>query len=276
MSIAADSDDTTHGTSAAAILVIDPSGTLHGAIRLVLSDRPIDVVLPASTADPLEAYARYLPDLVVATIASSADDDRTHALRRLHAAVPCQLVVIVPDIATAHAAAVWADGVVIAPVDAVRLGVAIDTALRSSVPSGLSVHRGERVPSAPDTPDASPRGSRARGRRPRRGATFTTSEPVRWGPFSIDESTRTAACDGRVLPLTRTEFDLLRLFMDHPEHVLSRAQIVEQVWGAWVGSHHLVDVHLSRLRRKIAIVGGLVALPAVRGVGFRLLAPAED
>jgi DNA-binding response OmpR family regulator len=107
------------------------------------------------------------------------------------------------------------------------------------------------------------------------GPTIAASAPVRWGPFFIDASTRLATCDQQDLPLTRIEFDLLMLFVLHPLQVLTRPQIVEHVWGGWHGSHHHVDVHLSRLRRKILRAAGRATLPAVRGVGFRLLAPIE-
>jgi two-component system OmpR family response regulator len=63
---------------------------------------------------------------------------------------------------------------------------------------------------------------------------------------------------------------LLLLFVQHPEQVRTRQQIVEHVWGEWFGSHHLIDVHLSRLRCKIARATDRAVLPAVRGVGYRL------
>ena len=97
--------------------------------------------------------------------------------------------------------------------------------------------------------------------------------PLVSGPFEVDEASRTASCDGHVLHLTRTEFDLLALFVLHPHQVLTREQIVERVWGPWVGSNHHVDVHLSRLRRKVLAASGRSTFPAVRGVGFRLMEP---
>gem|GEM_PF-4573246 len=82
--------------------------------------------------------------------------------------------------------------------------------------------------------------------------------------------------DNQVIELTRTEFDLLSLFMASNGSVLSTRHIYEQVWGGhWFGSDHVVEVHVSRLRRKL----GETALDAsfirtVRGIGYRFQSAA--
>ena len=240
-------------------LVIDPDDTLRAALRQLATERALDLCTASPDADPLQAFERHLPDLVIATIGRAADTPATHALRRLHAAMPCRLVIAAEGASSARSARAWADRVLTTPVDAERLGAAIDDVTKDAGPPSA---RG------PATPDGGGRSGHTTGSA---HTPFPAAAPLRTGPFVIDGSSRTATCDERPLTLTRTEFDLLLLFVQHDEQVLTREQIVEHVWGDWVGSHHHVDVHLSRLRRKIALTTGRAALPAVRGVGYRLL-----
>jgi two-component system response regulator MprA len=79
---------------------------------------------------------------------------------------------------------------------------------------------------------------------------------------------------GRELGLTRTEFSLLRLFLDHPGLVLTRSVIYERVWGYDFGpSSNSLDVYVGYLRRKTEADGERRLLHTVRGVGFVLRRP---
>jgi len=97
-------------------------------------------------------------------------------------------------------------------------------------------------------------------------------QPVRAGALTLDATTRKAACAGRELPLSRTEFNLLSLFLRTPGRVFERSQILDAVWGAdVVVGDRTVDVHVKALRRKIEEAGGDPrVLETVRGVGYRL------
>jgi DNA-binding response OmpR family regulator len=86
----------------------------------------------------------------------------------------------------------------------------------------------------------------------------------------IDLDAREVTVNGAAIELTRTEFDLLVALARSPRRVLTRAQLLEEVWGDWYGSDHVLDVHLSRLRAKVLSAGGQRIGHAVRGVGFRL------
>jgi len=72
--------------------------------------------------------------------------------------------------------------------------------------------------------------------------------------------------------LSRTEFNLLALFLRSPGRVFERSQILEAVWGSdVVVGDRTVDVHVKALRRKIEEAGGDPrVLETVRGVGYRL------
>jgi DNA-binding response OmpR family regulator len=94
-------------------------------------------------------------------------------------------------------------------------------------------------------------------------------EPSSDGPLVIDEAARQVRVGGAVVALTLKEFDLLACLARHRGRVLSRTQVLQQVWGwHWVDSSRTVDVHVTRLRRKLGPAGG--ALVTVRGVGYRL------
>jgi DNA-binding response OmpR family regulator len=105
-------------------------------------------------------------------------------------------------------------------------------------------------------------------RRPRMDA--GEQPPRRFGPLEIDVSGREVRLDGALVALTRTEFDLLATLSARPRQVLSRAQLIDAVWGGeWVGDEHLVDAHIAHLRRKL---GDDPVAPrfirTVRGVGL--------
>jgi DNA-binding response OmpR family regulator len=90
------------------------------------------------------------------------------------------------------------------------------------------------------------------------------------GNLSIDVGARAVKVGDEPVALTRTEFELLAALSERPGGVLSRETLLERVWGPnWFGDAHVVDVHISNLRRKISAARGRVQ--TVRGVGFRLV-----
>lgn len=89
---------------------------------------------------------------------------------------------------------------------------------------------------------------------------------IRHGRLHIDVNSRAVTVDGVEVPLTRKEFDLLLLLASHPDTVVPRKQLLQQVWGdSW--SRRTVDTHVSSLRGKLGGSGWIVT---VRGVGFKL------
>jgi len=90
------------------------------------------------------------------------------------------------------------------------------------------------------------------------------------GDLSIDVGARAVKVGDEPVELTRTEFELLAALSERPGGVLSRETLLERVWGPnWFGDAHVVDVHISNLRRKISAARGRVQ--TIRGVGFRLV-----
>ncbi len=75
------------------------------------------------------------------------------------------------------------------------------------------------------------------------------------GPIVLTSSAHTVTVDGEPVALTLKEFDLLRALMANEGRVLSRSQLLEEVWGVtYVGETRTVDVHIQTLRQKLARV----------------------
>jgi two-component system OmpR family response regulator len=95
------------------------------------------------------------------------------------------------------------------------------------------------------------------------------------GDLSLDEDSREIRRDGDVVELTATEFELLRYLMRNPRRVLSKAQILDQVWRYdFGGNSNVVELYISYLRKKID-TGRSPMIHTMRGVGY-VLKPAAD
>ncbi|MDQ5975585.1 MAG: Response regulator [Actinomycetota bacterium] len=110
-------------------------------------------------------------------------------------------------------------------------------------------------------------------RRPRAStAGPADAEPITIGGLTLDTVARIVTVDGVAVELTRTEFDLLALLAIRPRAVVTRRQLIEDVWGTtWFGDDHVVDVHIGHLRSKL---GDDATNPrfvrTVRGVGYAM------
>ncbi len=110
----------------------------------------------------------------------------------------------------------------------------------------------------------------------RRGGRDAEPAPVlRVGELTIDERARVATLRGEPLELARKEFDVLFLLASRAGEVVTKRELLSEVWQqAYGGSDRTIDVHLSWLRRKL---GESAAEPryliSVRGVGVRLVDP---
>jgi len=99
------------------------------------------------------------------------------------------------------------------------------------------------------------------------------SEPqLRVQDVTLDEATREVRRDGTLIDLSTREFDLLRLLMMHPNHVLPRERILDQVWGYnFFGDANNVEVYIRYLRQKLNDEQHQL-IQTVRGVGYRIKA----
>ena len=91
--------------------------------------------------------------------------------------------------------------------------------------------------------------------------------------LALNLETRQLDFEGGRISVTRTEFDFLRLLMEHPHKVFTREEVIKAIGSsAEFSTDHFLDTHASRLRLKIKRVGGPKVIMGVRGVGYRLTA----
>ena len=96
------------------------------------------------------------------------------------------------------------------------------------------------------------------------------SAPLEAGDVLIDEQAGLASRAGRDLGLTPTELHLLAFLVRHRGMILSKHQLLTQVWGYEAFDPNVVEVHVSALRRKLEL-GGPRILETIRGLGYRLV-----
>jgi two-component system response regulator MprA len=97
------------------------------------------------------------------------------------------------------------------------------------------------------------------------------AELLTFADVRLDLATMTAARGARTLELTRTEWNLMTLFLRHPGRVLTRSIIFSSVWGYDFGaSSHSLEVYVGYLRRKLELCGERRLIHTVRGFGYRL------
>lgn len=102
-------------------------------------------------------------------------------------------------------------------------------------------------------------------------------DPLEIGDLRLDPARHEVTHTGSPVELTRKEFELLRLLMQNAGAVVSREQLIEDIWDVnWFGPTKTLDVHVSALRKKL---GDDSAAPryvhTVRGVGFRFAVASE-
>lgn len=101
-----------------------------------------------------------------------------------------------------------------------------------------------------------------------------TSGPKLIANVKIDAVAQVVTVDGRLIELTKTEYDLLTTLAAREGHIVSKNDLVHEVWGEWFGDSHVIEVTISRLRAKLVRAGapdGLITTH--RGIGYRISPP---
>ncbi|MBI4057386.1 MAG: response regulator transcription factor [Elusimicrobia bacterium] len=106
----------------------------------------------------------------------------------------------------------------------------------------------------------------------RRTLPHPQEEVLKMGEIELNLSSYTLKVKGKEIPLTSKELDLLYVFLSSPNRVLSRPYLIERVWGYnYFGSPRTVDVHVRRLREKLAKASRYIhTIPCV---GYKLVPP---
>ena len=105
----------------------------------------------------------------------------------------------------------------------------------------------------------------------RRRAPIESDAPLNFADLTLDPTTRMAKRAERLIELTAKEYDLLELFMRHPNQVLTRDQIYDRIWGYdFGGESNIIEVYVRYLRSKLEEGSEPRLLHTVRGVGYAL------
>ena len=116
--------------------------------------------------------------------------------------------------------------------------------------------------------------ARVRAALRRSGGLPAVAQEVAVGDLVLNAHAREAHVDGHPIDLRAKEFDLLMALAAHPKVVLTREQLLQQVWGREYDiDTRTVDVHVNRLRARL--VGSTAEIETVRGVGYRLTTNVE-
>ncbi len=91
--------------------------------------------------------------------------------------------------------------------------------------------------------------------------------PLPMNGLMIDRTTRQVSVDGHQIAMAYKEFELLAYLAQHPRRIISRQELIENVWDAGFASMRTVDTHVRRLRVKLG--AHALTLTTVRGKGYR-------
>jgi two-component system response regulator RegX3 len=228
------------------ILVVEDEETIVGPLANALRREGFDPHVAGTVQEALEQASRLAPDLVLLDLMlpDGSGFDVCLELRRM-SDVPVIMLTARSDEADRIAGLeLGADDYVVKPFSAREVVARVRAVLRRAA-------------------------ARDSGSEPTR--------PIDVGELRLDPERRSVELAGRRLDLSRKEFDLLERLMRDAGSVITREQLIEDVWDMnWFGSTKTLDVHVSGLRKKLGDNPGHPRfLHTIRCVGFRFSAPSE-
>ena len=226
------------------LLFIEDDTAIRTALRLALEDEGYTVHEAKDGAEGLAKFSELNPDLVLLDL-RLPDISGFEVCRQLrqHSIVPIIMVTAQTDTHDLVAGLeAGADDYVTKPVVAKELAARIRAAMRRTQLVEPNPVEGNNI--------------------------------RRFGDVELDRQLNVVSKGGIELSLTKTEFNLLCEFADHPGMVMSRDQLLERVWGyEYLGDSRLVDAHIRRLRVKIEDQPMNPAIiQTVHGMGYKLVA----
>ena len=222
------------------ILVVDDDRAVRDALRRVLTLAGYQVEVAEDGAQAIEAVAQSVPDAVVLDIGMPGIDglEVCERLRRLGNRVPILMLTARVEVSDRVAGLdAGADDYLVKPFDNEELKARLRALLRRSGPEG--------------DPDE-----------------------LSFAEIQLDRARHGASVEGRLAELTRTEYQLLELFIRNPRQVLPHSVIYDRVWGYDFGpASNALRVYIGYLRRKLQELGARDLIHTVRGVGYVLREP---
>jgi DNA-binding response OmpR family regulator len=222
------------------ILVVDDEPAIRDMLTYNLEKAHYRVLRAADGPQALELARGHAPDLVILDLMLPGLDgfDVCRALRQAGDIPIIMLTALDEEVDRVLGLELGADDYVVKPFSVRELMARVKSVLR-------------RAQVSPRVPEAS----------------------VSLGGLALDTDRRQVRYHGREIELSRLEFDLLNALVRHPEIVLSRDQLLDQVWDYdYHGDLRTVDTTIKRLRRKLREVDPRAAemVQTVRGVGYKL------
>jgi two-component system response regulator RegX3 len=226
------------------ILLIEDEESISEPLAAALRRETFDPVVAATAEAGLEAFRTRSPDLVLLDL-MLPDGDGREILRHIRSASRVPVIVLTArgeELDKVVGLELGADDYVVKPFGAAELVARIRAVLRRSSSTD---------PAAPSSTEV--------------------------GDVLMNLDTRTVTRDDEVLDLTLKEFELLRMLMVQAGKVVSRTDLMDEVWDPnWYGSTKTLDVHVSSLRKKLRDDPVEPRyIHTVRGVGFRFSSPEE-
>ena len=230
------------GATGARVLVVDDDPDIANLVATVLREEGYTARVVTDSGQAVEVFGAFQPDLVTLDIMMPSVDGISLCLQlRRETLVPILFVSAKSDPADRVVGLrIGADDYLGKPFDNNELVARVEALLRRGTQTLL-------------------------GDNDRR--------QIRYGTFVIDLGSMQAVRGDSQLPLTPTEFKLLRTLAGEPSRVFSRDDLLTGVWGYEPGSDtRLVDVHVGRLRKKLQD-GGVneITVETSRGFGYRLI-----
>jgi DNA-binding response OmpR family regulator len=221
------------------ILVVDDAPNIVELVRLYLEGAGYATLVATDGPTAVEAHRKHRPDLVILDVMLPGMDgfEVCRAIRREADTPVLMLTARTDDVDAIVGLELGADDYVTKPFNPRALVARVKAILR------------------------------------RTDGTVRLGRPIEVGSLRIDPRRREVAVGERLVELRAREFDLLAALARDPGVVLSREDLLEDVWGTdFPGETRTVDVHVSELRRKLGDDGP--AIESVRGIGYRLIPDA--
>lgn len=226
----------------ASVVIIEDEQRIRELVARVLADRGHDVESTATAMEGLQAVVRVSPELVILDM-GLPDLDGTELLKMIRAVSAVPIIVATArseDRDVIRTLDAGADDYLIKPFSVDQLEARVRAVLRRSGAEG------------------------------RQG-------PLSVGDLTIDVAAREARLDGEPIDLSPKEFDVLRFLAERRGEVVSKRELLAEVWRQpYGGSEKTVDVHISWLRKKLGESAAESRyLQTVFGVGVKLVSPDE-